>query len=430
MDTVSVSNAQSLLFNMSRQAETEAKEPNTGVEVVAVASTEAAAFAPPGFFISPVSVSDAPESSAQPSPADAGQQELQLHPPPAPVQEQRTIFVAGFPLDMTEREFHCLLTFLPGYEACQLSWGTGAPQGFALFKCNLDAASAVERLAGHQVEVGAVLRAELAHKNLVIKKDVPTVNGNSQLTLLGNIQARTDALVLPNPGLGLPFTNMFHTPAQPIMTHTGYTTVATPSGLAGSPSLMPQHWRPLSNARDNVPCNTLFIGNLGESTREEELHQLMASQPGFRQLKWSPTGKGIIAFVEFDDVATASYVHQAMQGVVLPSNERGGIRIQYSKNPLGKRSPLDTAPNLHGLFGTANPVSSAGFQAQALYNATLVNSVGMAGMAPPTGYLLELPGGAHQAATAAAMAAAAAAAATQGMVGSAPLFGPVGTMLL
>jgi hypothetical protein len=32
-----------------------------------------------------------------------------------------------------------------------------------------------------------------------------------------------------------------------------------------------------------------------------------------RQLKWSPTGKGIIAFVEFDDVATASYVHQAMQ---------------------------------------------------------------------------------------------------------------------
>lgn len=32
-----------------------------------------------------------------------------------------------------------------------------------------------------------------------------------------------------------------------------------------------------------------------------------------RQLKWSPTGKGTIAFVEFDDVATASYVHQAMQ---------------------------------------------------------------------------------------------------------------------
>lgn len=32
-----------------------------------------------------------------------------------------------------------------------------------------------------------------------------------------------------------------------------------------------------------------------------------------RQLKWSPTGKGIIAFVEFEDVNTAAYVHQAMQ---------------------------------------------------------------------------------------------------------------------
>lgn len=105
------------------------------------------------------------------------------------------------------------------------------------------------------------------------------MNG-TQLTLLGNIQPRTDGLV--NPNLGLPFTNMFHSPAQPVMAHAGYSAVAAPSGLASSPSLLPQNWRPLSNARDNAPCNTLFIGNLGENTREEELHQLMASQPGFR----------------------------------------------------------------------------------------------------------------------------------------------------
>lgn len=39
----------------------------------------------------------------------------------------------------------------------------------------------------------------------------------------------------------------------------------------------------------------------------------LSRNPACRQLKWSPTGKGIIAFAEFDDVATASYVHQAMQ---------------------------------------------------------------------------------------------------------------------
>lgn len=107
--------------------------------------------------------------------------------------------------------------------------------------------------------------------------------------------------------------------------------------------------------------------------------------------------------------------------MVLPSNDRGGIRIQFSKNPLGKRSPLDSAPNLHGLFAPANPVASAGIQAQ-LYNTSLVSPVGMAGLAPPGAYL-EVGPAAHQ-------AAAAMAAATQGMVTNATLFGPVGTMLL
>jgi hypothetical protein len=34
------------------------------------------------------------------------------------------------------------------------------------------------------------------------------------------------------------------------------------------------------------------------------------------------------AFVEFSDVASAMLVHQTMQGAVLQSSERGGIRIQ------------------------------------------------------------------------------------------------------
>jgi hypothetical protein len=93
------------------------------------------------------------------------------------------------------------------------------------------------------------------------------------------MQQRAD--VLAGPQVGLPFGSMFQ-PTQPIMTHTGYAGVAAAPAMTGSPNLLPQNWRPLSNARDNAPCNTLFIGNLGEGTREEELHQLMGSQPGFR----------------------------------------------------------------------------------------------------------------------------------------------------
>lgn len=103
---------------------------------------------------------------------------------------------------------------------------------------------------------------------------------SSQIGAVSSMQARTEALV--SPGLGLPFPNMFPAP-QPVMPHAAYTTVPAAGGLAAaSPGLMQQTWRPLSSARDNAPCNTLFIGNLGEGTREEELHQLMASQPGFR----------------------------------------------------------------------------------------------------------------------------------------------------
>jgi hypothetical protein len=98
---------------------------------------------------------------------------------------------------------------------------------------------------------------------------------------MSTMQARTDALV--NPSLGLPFPNMFQHAPQPVVPqHPGFAGVASAGGMAASPNLMQQTWRPLSSARDNAPCNTLFIGNLGENTREEELHQLMATQPGFR----------------------------------------------------------------------------------------------------------------------------------------------------
>jgi hypothetical protein len=35
----------------------------------------------------------------------------------------------------------------------------------------------------------------------------------------------------------------------------------------------------VSNTRDNPPCNTLFIGNLGEAVDDTELSTLFSSQP-------------------------------------------------------------------------------------------------------------------------------------------------------
>ncbi len=58
--------------------------------------------------------------------------------------------------------------------------------------------------------------------------------------------------------------------------------------LPGSPAtlmpmpLRPQAFSPVTNLRDNPPCNTLFIGNLGDNASEAELRSLFALQPGYR----------------------------------------------------------------------------------------------------------------------------------------------------
>lgn len=86
-----------------------------------------------------------------------------------PSDEIRTVFVSGFPHDVKERELHNLLRFMPGYEASQMNWKTGGPQGFALFSTATHARAVVEALSGLQFDDGVVIRAEMAHKNMFIK---------------------------------------------------------------------------------------------------------------------------------------------------------------------------------------------------------------------------------------------------------------------
>jgi hypothetical protein len=84
-------------------------------------------------------------------------------------EDVRTIFVSGLPHDIKERELHNLLRFMPGYEASQMNWKTGGPQGFALFSTAAHARAVVDTLSGLQFDDGVVLRAEIAHKDMYLK---------------------------------------------------------------------------------------------------------------------------------------------------------------------------------------------------------------------------------------------------------------------
>ncbi|WEJ92726.1 cell cycle RNA binding protein whi3 [Yamadazyma tenuis] len=107
---------------------------------------------------------------------------------------------------------------------------------------------------------------------------------------------------------------------------------------------------PANPADQNPPCNTLYVGNLPPDATEQELRALFSPQKGFRRLsfrtKANASGSGSnnhgpMCFVEFEDVAHATRALAELYGRILPrpssSNGKGGIRLSFSKNPLGVR---------------------------------------------------------------------------------------------
>ncbi|ODV65887.1 hypothetical protein HYPBUDRAFT_167785 [Hyphopichia burtonii NRRL Y-1933] len=142
---------------------------------------------------------------------------------------------------------------------------------------------------------------------------------------------------------------------------------------------------PANPADQNPPCNTLYVGNLPPDATEAELRSLFAPQKGFRRLSFrtknqssansnaSNHNHGPMCFVEFDDVALATRALAELYGSALPrpngSNGKGGIRLSFSKNPLGVRGPgnprrtstNNISTSSSNVNGNANGVGNYGY---------------------------------------------------------------------
>ncbi|ORX82621.1 hypothetical protein K493DRAFT_292292 [Basidiobolus meristosporus CBS 931.73] len=214
---------------------------------------------------------------------------------------------------MLEREFQNMFIFSPGFEAATLKTPQanepedGARKqtiGFAKFRSRLEALQARDILSGKKVDTerGCILKAEMAKKNLLTKRGVvteaPFVNSSMNLTVLSTSLSSSNS----------------------------------------NPSAMPAITR-VNSGDQNPPCNTLYVGNLPMSTMEEELRQLFSAQPGYKRLcfRMKPHA-GPMCFVEFEDIQFATYTLRELQGHLLSNSIKGGIRLSYSKNPLGVRS--------------------------------------------------------------------------------------------
>ncbi|KAJ9625579.1 cell cycle RNA binding protein whi3 [Taxawa tesnikishii (nom. ined.)] len=151
-------------------------------------------------------------------------------------------------------------------------------------------------------------------------------------------------------------------------------------GAANSPTVGPNgtyslnhrgHVNPPVNPADqHPPCNTLYVGNLPMDASEDELKALFSKQRGYRRLCFRTKSNGPMCFVEFDDISFATKALYELYGYVLHNSVKGGIRLSFSKNPLGVRtgqvngmvptspmSPQAMSPGLGN--GTGAPFSTA-----------------------------------------------------------------------
>lgn len=108
---------------------------------------------------------------------------------------------------------------------------------------------------------------------------------------------------------------------------------------------------------ENFPCNTLYVGNLPPSAAEDELRVLFRPCLGYRRLSFRPKSSGPMCFVEFDDIACATAAMETLYGTMLScsSAAKGGIRLSFSKNPLGLRVASPAA-----VTGASSPLHSHG----------------------------------------------------------------------
>lgn len=121
----------------------------------------------------------------------------------------------------------------------------------------------------------------------------------------------------------------------------------------------PRHQLPPVNPADqNPPCNTLYVGNLPIDTSEDELKAVFSKQRGYKRLCFRTKHNGPMCFVEFEDVSFATKALKELYGHMLHNSVKGGIRLSFSKNPLGVRkdqmsmhSPMSPIGSGFGGFG-------------------------------------------------------------------------------
>jgi RNA recognition motif-containing protein len=120
------------------------------------------------------------------------------------------------------------------------------------------------------------------------------------------------------------------------------------------------NYPPVNPADQNPPCNTLYVGNLPIDTSEDELKAMFSKQRGYKRLCFRTKQNGPMCFVEFEDISFATKALNELYGHPLHNSVKGGIRLSFSKNPLGVRTGQSSSMGPSSSITPTTPLSGFG----------------------------------------------------------------------
>lgn len=228
---------------------------------------------------------------------------------------------------------------------------------------------------GNDDDTGELLKDPVAYMNNDHSKPTSTLSRrstNPQLPVsrFSNLSLNTNMTSPPPPGYTSPRSNInMHTPTSAMSPTMGG--MGPNTGYQTNHQYPRHNYPPVNPADQNPPCNTLYVGNLPIDTSEDELKAMFSKQRGYKRLCFRTKQNGPMCFVEFEDVSFATKTLNELYGVQLHNSVKGGIRLSFSKNPLGVRAgqqgsvnpatPLSPQGPMPTSGGSLGPMSPGGF---------------------------------------------------------------------
>jgi len=168
-----------------------------------------------------------------------------------------------------------------------------------------------------------------------------------------------------NTNMASPSGGNYASPRSAMYTHTPTSALSPTMGPNAGHQMSKQHYLrhnypPVNPADQNPPCNTLYVGNLPIDTSEDELKAMFSKQRGYKRLCFRTKQNGPMCFVEFEDISFATKALNELYGVQLHNSVKGGIRLSFSKNPLGVRAGQPGSTNPSTPLMAAGPLSMNG----------------------------------------------------------------------